>query len=149
MTPEKREELKRLAEKASQGEWRTGSGEHWGRDVRAEDGTSIAFCSGPSEPARRDARFIAAANPAAVLDLLREREEDQGVIAVWRGRTERAESAVAASEDSRTEEARRHAETKRLLEETLAENERLRAEIQRMKEDARNDAIERELAEDR
>lgn len=80
MTDEQRAELKRLAEKATHGPWHTGSGEHWGRDVRADGACSIAFCGGPSEMARRDARFIAAANPATVLDLLAENERLRAVL---------------------------------------------------------------------
>lgn len=124
MTDEQRAELKRLAEAATKGPWFVGhwygrclvDHKHGGPNCRytfdrpAEiwqpEGTGISS----REPGRvvvrngydgaeideTDARFIAAANPAAVLDLLKEHEEDQGVISVWRGRTERAEAERVA-----------------------------------------------------
>lgn len=158
MTPEKREELRRLAEKATPGPW-----QHFGEwdTQHAVTAQTQMVCSTLHGNDEANARFIAAANPAAVLDLLAyvddrnhviseleknrdanvdivarretallaeinglraEHDEDQGVIRVWRGRTERAESERDALK---------------------AENERLRAEIRQMKEDAQNAAWER------
>lgn len=41
-----------------------------------------------------NANFIAACHPEAIRELLAEHDEDQKVIAVWRGRTERAEAEL-------------------------------------------------------
>ena len=110
MTDEQRAELKRLAEAATPGPWST---KDYGPDhmeVLLPNGFSRVI-SDPTTVTDYDARYIAAANPAAVLDLLSEREEDQGVIRVWRGRTERAEAERDALK---------------------AENERLRARLARV-----------------
>jgi hypothetical protein len=100
MTDEQRAEFKRLSEAATPGAWR-----HWGEfdTQHVVKAPSQMICNTLHGNDEANARFIAAAHPAAVLDL-------------------------------------------------LAENERLKAEIQRMKEDATDASLaawEREEAKDR
>lgn len=96
------DELERLAKAATPGPWYAGEKNRWqlhdGRFIRTShdhSGTAMVVSGGG------DADFIAAANPETVLALVervraleKEREEDQGVIRVWRGRTERAEELL-------------------------------------------------------
>ena len=89
MTDEQRAELKRLAEAATSGPWSSMGEFDTQHVVRAGKQMVCNTLHGNDEV---NALYIAAANPVAVLDLLREHEEDQGVVAVWRGRTERAEA---------------------------------------------------------
>ncbi|WAH52586.1 ead/Ea22-like family protein [Pseudescherichia vulneris] len=67
--------LKQAAEKATPGEWC--HGEH--HEVIADAGLNanyyVASCSGPEH--RANTKFIAAANPATILELLAERDADK------------------------------------------------------------------------
>jgi hypothetical protein len=63
LTKDDRAKLRELAEKATPGPWQTGTGGHWGRDVRAGDGAP-AWCGGHNGCA--DAAFIAANEPVPV-----------------------------------------------------------------------------------
>lgn len=78
-TNEQIQALQAAAEKATQGEWCID--DHCG--VIADSGLNanfyIASCSGPDH--RQNKRFIAAANPAAILSLLAERDADKALIA--------------------------------------------------------------------
>lgn len=70
--------LKAAAEKATPGEW----GIQFGDEIYASDGVNheqIAMLF--SDNSARDAEFIAAANPAAILSLLAERDADKALIA--------------------------------------------------------------------
>jgi len=71
--------LKQAAAKATPGEWCTG--EH--HEVIADAGLNanyyVASCSGPDH--RANTRFIAAASPATILELLAERDADRARIA--------------------------------------------------------------------
>lgn len=97
MTDEQRAELKRLAENATGGRWTAKAyyNENGGRydAVACDVGEVVGDCSTSED----DARFIAAANPGAVLDLLAEHEDAKGIIRVWRGLAERAESERVAN----------------------------------------------------
>lgn len=63
---QQRDDLRKLLLVATPGAWWTGTGEHWGRDVRP----NVAFCGGPN--GANDARLIAEMNKAlpALLDAL-------------------------------------------------------------------------------
>ncbi|MDC0726597.1 ead/Ea22-like family protein [Phytobacter diazotrophicus] len=70
--------LKAAAEKATPGEW----GIQFGDEIYASDGVNheqIAMLF--SDNSARDAEFIAAANPAAILSLLAEHDADKALIA--------------------------------------------------------------------
>lgn len=70
--------LKAAAEKATPGEW----GIQFGDEIYASDGVNheqIAMLF--SDNSARDAEFIAAANPAAILPLLAERDADKALLA--------------------------------------------------------------------
>ena len=71
--------LKQAAESATAGEWR--SDDHHGviADAGLNGNYYIASCSGPEHRANK--RFIAAANPATILELLAERDADRARIA--------------------------------------------------------------------
>lgn len=78
MTNEQIQALKAAAEKATPGEW----GIQFGDEIYAGDGVNheqIAMLF--SDNSARDAEFIAAANPAAILSLLAERADDKALIA--------------------------------------------------------------------
>ena len=69
--------LKELAERAHKlGRW------YWNPTVDAYPDMAV------------DQDFMLAANPQAILGLIQELEENEGVINVWRGRTQRAEAEV-------------------------------------------------------
>lgn len=115
LTDEERE-LKRLAEAATPGPWQVDGAISVMGDVKPETWEEVCLTgdfmqSDEGEKKAQNeanARFIASFNPATALallervrkaeakvaDLQREHEEDQGVIRVWRGRTERAEAAL-------------------------------------------------------
>lgn len=70
----------------------------WNRHIY--HGADLAICfmahSNGKDPRgdEANARLIAACHPEAIRELLAEHDEDQKVIAVWRGRTERAEAEL-------------------------------------------------------
>lgn len=64
--------LEELANQLNADAWAvTGQSEHWQREVRDSSGQGVAWCSTSDIPlAHRRAKFIAAANPAAILGLI-------------------------------------------------------------------------------
>lgn len=103
------EELKRLAKAATPGPWQVslnGSGE----DGWVEDSNSQYLTTGyEGEMAAKDVRFIAAANPAAVLALIERVEELTGANIVNRNaiRLQREAREVAEARVSKLEAALR------------------------------------------
>ncbi|HGM4307232.1 hypothetical protein [Pseudomonas aeruginosa] len=86
-------ELRRLAGAATPGARYQGTDE---RVIVAGNGTIICTVSGaisgPSVMA--DAEFLCATDPNTILSLLNEIAENDSVVAVWRGRTRRAEDEI-------------------------------------------------------
>jgi Ead/Ea22-like protein len=72
-------ELRKLAEAATQGEWRYDYDEGYCGELIASNGVSI--CSFVDEPTASDAAYIAAANPAAVISLLDKLQSLQAEVA--------------------------------------------------------------------
>lgn len=68
------DKLEALAKSATPGPWKTGSGDHWSREVRGSDNQGIAWCGHSSGHA--DAMFIAAARAAipALIERARQAE---------------------------------------------------------------------------
>lgn len=94
MTDEQRAELKRLAEAATPGPWVA---------ILTGDGTQGWVGTGPAQFLKQDydgeydandARYISAANPAAVLDLLSERDALKAENERLRARLARVEAKV-------------------------------------------------------
>ena len=79
MTNEQIQALKAAAECATPGEWCTDDYHGVIADSGLNSNFYIATCSGPEH--RQNKRFIAAANPAAILSLLSERDADKALIA--------------------------------------------------------------------
>lgn len=132
MTPAQRDELRRLAEAVQQvhpSPWET-SRDFYGY-VKQSSGPVVAVTQTLET---RD--FIAAANPAAVLDLLKEHDEDQGVIAVWRGRTERAEAERDTLRKNVSGHLNAIKEAHQIADAAKAENERLRERLRAFEEAA-------------
>lgn len=70
------EELKRLAEAATPGPWQSGG--DWIEvcdETAFDDGVLISISNSNSRACWDDLAYIAAANPAAVLELIRQRDE--------------------------------------------------------------------------
>ena len=79
MNIEQIQALKAAAECATPGEWCTDDYHGVIADSGLNSNFYIATCSGPEH--RQNKRFIAAANPAAILSLLAERDADKELIA--------------------------------------------------------------------
>ena len=79
MNIEQIQALKAAAECATPGEWCTDDYHGVIADSGLNSNFYIATCSGPEH--RQNKRFIAAANPAAILSLLAERDADKALIA--------------------------------------------------------------------
>ena len=145
MTDAERAELKRLAEGASKGPWH-----HWGEfdTQHVVKAPTQMVCNTLHGNDEANARFIAAANPAAVLDLLADlgKAEADNACAL-----EHIRSHIARHEGTPTAErmkaflAFEHpgANLFSELDALKAENERLRAEVVRLKGDVAE--IEAEL----
>lgn len=83
MTAPTDEELRKLAEAATPGEWKARAAYGPLNRVRASDGMLLAELSNsdwPGENAEANTRFIAAANPAVILGLLDQLEAARGAL---------------------------------------------------------------------
>lgn len=71
-------ELKELAEKATPGPWKAGSATVTGAETDDSPSLDAKLYGGNGQAKARNARYIAAANPAAILELITQLEDAQG-----------------------------------------------------------------------
>ncbi len=127
MTPAEIARLRALCEKATPGPWTRGAGDHWSRQIRAANGTDIAWIGGIPLP-EPDAAFIAEARtalPAALDEIERLRDMCEAARTLEAECNSLAEKLEAARELYRQELGH--------CDDSTAERDRLRAENESLK----------------